>query len=130
MVKREFQGDPLDMSWQSIKDRPYKGKGETVYATDPDPSGEMSVEGDPNIPEDVGNEDIIQVINKVLELSQHSEDADPHDVFMHSEFTEREMWCYQVGMHLGVEGVMDEIRDVFGMNINGESVDNGGRKSE
>lgn len=44
MPKRNFDGDPLDLSWQDLKDRPYKGRGETVDAT-PEDSGRITTEG-------------------------------------------------------------------------------------
>lgn len=44
MPKREYDGDPLDQTWQDIKDRPYKGPGETVAATEPE-TGRERTEG-------------------------------------------------------------------------------------
>lgn len=43
MTDREYQGDPLDMSWQDIQDRPFKGKGKTVSVIDGNDGSDISV---------------------------------------------------------------------------------------
>lgn len=45
MPKNRYTGDPLDQTWQDIKERPFKGRGETVDATDKEDSGKMRSEG-------------------------------------------------------------------------------------
>lgn len=43
-MKREYDGSPIDATWQDIQDRPYKGSGETVDVT-PGESGRETTEG-------------------------------------------------------------------------------------
>lgn len=43
-MERTYEGPAIDVSWQDIKDRPFKGKGETVDVT-PDESGSVTTEG-------------------------------------------------------------------------------------
>jgi len=45
MPKRDYDGKPLDQTWQDLKDRPYKGKGKTVDATDSEDLGRVSTAG-------------------------------------------------------------------------------------
>lgn len=49
MSNREYEGPPRDYSWQDIKDRPYKGKGDTVDVIDDTESGSSTVEGSPQM---------------------------------------------------------------------------------
>jgi len=49
MSDRKYTGNPLDMSWQDIKDRPYKGTGETVGVVGGD---EKTKDGYVDVPED------------------------------------------------------------------------------
>lgn len=41
-MTRDYDGDPIDMTEQYITERPFKGPGETVSATDPDATGSDS----------------------------------------------------------------------------------------
>lgn len=45
MVERTYTGEALDHSWQYWDERP--AASETVYATDPEPAGEVTTEGVP-----------------------------------------------------------------------------------
>ncbi|MFC7134361.1 MULTISPECIES: hypothetical protein [Salinibaculum] len=59
MVERTYEGQPLDGTYQHITERPVQSPddqeddaddveaGETVYATDPEPDGEQTVENVP-----------------------------------------------------------------------------------
>jgi hypothetical protein len=61
MVERSYEGEPLDGTYQHITERPVQSTaddsdddpeetvapGETVYATDPEPEGEVTTENVP-----------------------------------------------------------------------------------
>lgn len=47
MSARRYDGPALDVTYQSIDDAPFWNGGETVYATDPTPSGRETVENVP-----------------------------------------------------------------------------------
>lgn len=49
MADRSYEGDPLDHTWQDLKDRPYKGSGETISATDKEDKGSESTTGVPSL---------------------------------------------------------------------------------
>jgi len=50
MPSRDYSGPSIDVSWQDLKDRPYKGKGETVGDTKDSKEGSVTIEGLDNLP--------------------------------------------------------------------------------
>jgi hypothetical protein len=50
MPSRDYTGPSIDVSWQDLKDRPYKGEGKTVGDTKETEGGSVTVEGLDSLP--------------------------------------------------------------------------------
>lgn len=116
-MKREYDGSPLDMTWQDIKDRPYKGEGETIYATSKGNKGTETTVGEPKIPKDITEEDVLALLEWALEVSKHSEEAMLPSHPYGDEYTQSELDAYRLGRFLVAEGVYDMIKELTGLDI-------------
>lgn len=116
MTKRDYDGDPLDLTWQDIKDRPYKSEGETVYATDSEPAGEERTEGTPQLPKHIDESDVQAVVDWLYETSISAEESTPplYDQPTARDWSDDELKAYRLGRFLVAEGALDKIQEEVG----------------
>ena len=128
MAKREYNGDPLDMSWNS---GPWENDGETISATTDDDTGSMTTEDWPEgaTPKEQLNEDQIAVIKtaakhpnvnspkKLTELSG----VDRSRTYAHSVI--RNHWEKRYWVNEETKEVLNPVYKMRSMALNGKNTE-------
>jgi len=103
-MARKYDGPALDISWQDITERPYKGRGETVAGTTDDELGEIQTTGVPDILIDDGDVGWAKAIKELRALS--------HDTLMEiGREMDGETATAAIYVLLEREGVAGEVLD-------------------
>ena len=128
MAKREYNGDPLDMSWDS---GPWVSNGETIHATTEDDKGNMTTEDWPEgaTPKEELNEDQIAVIKtaakhpNVNSPKQLTEMSGVDRTRSYAQFVIRHHWKNRYWLNEEAKEVLNPVYKMRSMALNGKNTE-------